>query len=52
MLEAACSLALDHDAYSYRAVKRLIETKKDVLETNSQPLTVVHEHIRGQEYFT
>ena len=52
VLEAACSLALDHDAYSYRAVKRLIETKKDVLETNSQPLTVVHEHIRGQEYFT
>ena len=52
VLEAACKLALDRGAYSYRAVKRLIETKKDMLETGSQPEAVSHEHIRGQEYYT
>lgn len=52
VLEAACKLALDRGVYSYRAVKRLIETKKDMLEMSSQPETVVHEHIRGQEYYT
>ena len=52
ILEAACKLALDRGVYSYRAIKRLIETKKDVLEANSQPETAVHEHIRGQEYYT
>ena len=52
LLEAACELALEHEVYSYRAVKRLIETKKDVLEANTQPETVAHEHIRGQEYYT
>ena len=52
VLEAACKLTLDRGAYSYRAVKRLIETKKDMLEASSQPETVAHEHIRGQEYYT
>jgi len=52
VLEAACALAIDRGVYSYRAVKRLIETKKDVLEANSQLETVAHEHIRGQEYYT
>ena len=52
VLEAACKLALETGAYSYKAIKRLLETKKDMLETGSQPEAVSHEHIRGQEYYT
>lgn len=51
LLEAACGLALDHDALSYKAVKRLLETKKDALEASSSPEPVAHEHIRGQNYY-
>jgi transposase len=51
-LEAACGLALASNAISYKAVKRLLETKKDVLEASSQPEPIAHEHIRGQNYYT
>lgn len=51
LLEAACGLALAHDALSYKAVKRLLETKKDALEASSSPEPVAHEHIRGQKYY-
>jgi transposase len=51
LLEAACSLALAHDALSYKAVKRLLETKKDALEASSSPEPSAHEHIRGQNYY-
>ncbi|MEW6405333.1 MAG: IS21 family transposase [Chloroflexota bacterium] len=51
LLEAACGLALAHDALSYKAVKRLLKTKRDVLEASSTPEPVVHEHIRGQNYY-
>jgi len=51
VLEEACALAMEHRAFSYKVVKRLIETKRDVLEAKLQPDTVIHEHIRGQEYY-
>ena len=51
LLEAACDLALESNAISYKAVKRLLETKKDVLEARSQPEIIAHEHIRGQNYY-
>ena len=51
-LEAACGLALDCNATSYKAVKRILETKKDVLEASAQPEPVDHENIRGQNYYT
>lgn len=51
LLEAACGLALAHDALSYKAVKRLLETKRDALEASSSPEPVAHEHIRGQNYY-
>jgi transposase len=52
LLEAACGLALESDAISYKAVKRILETKKDALEASSQPELIAHEHIRGQNYYT
>ena len=52
LLEAACGLALEHDALSYRAVKRLLATKKDALEARSQSEPIAHEHIRGKNYYT
>jgi transposase len=52
LLEAACCLALDCNATSYKAVKHLLETKKDVLEASSQPELIAHENIRGQNYYT
>lgn len=51
LLEAACGLALDSHATSYKAVKRILETKKDALEANSRPEPIAHEHIRGQNYY-
>ena len=51
LLEAACQLALESGAISYQAVKRLLETKKDVLAASSQPEPITHEHIRGQNYY-
>jgi transposase len=51
LLEAACCLALESEAISYRAVKRLLETKRDVLEDSSRTEPITHEHIRGQNYY-
>lgn len=51
-LEAACKLALESDAISYRAVKYLLTTKKDVLETGEKAESQSHEHIRGQTYYS
>jgi transposase len=50
-LEAACQLALDHDLISYRAVKNLLTTKKDMLEMGEKVQPQSHEHIRGQTYY-
>lgn len=50
-LEAACKLALESDAISYRAVKYLLTTKKDMLETEEKVEPQSHEHIRGQAYY-
>ena len=52
LLEAACGLALAANATSYKAVKRILDTKKDALEASSQPEPIAHEHIRGQNYYT
>ena len=50
-LEAACQLALDHDLISYRAIKNLLTTKKDMLESGEKVDSQTHEHIRGQNYY-
>jgi transposase len=50
-LEAACQLALDHDLISYRAVKNLLTTKKDMLDMEEKVQPQSHEHIRGQTYY-
>jgi len=50
-LEAACAVALKTGATSYKAIKRILETKKDALEARSQPEPIAHEHIRGQNYY-
>lgn len=52
LLEAACALALENDVISYKAIKRILDTKKDVLEASSSPEPIAHEHIRGQNYYT
>ncbi len=51
LLEAACGLALECNMTSYKAVKHLLETKKDVLEESFQPESVAHENIRGSDYY-
>lgn len=51
LLEAACGLALESDVTSYKAVKRILDTKKDVLEASSPSEPIAHEHIRGQNYY-
>jgi transposase len=50
-MEAACQLALEHDLISYRAVKNLLATKKDMLESGEKVYSQTHEHIRGQNYY-
>lgn len=53
LLEAACEFALKSGVSSYRAVKNILTTKKDMLEKQSslqEPIR--HQHIRGQEYYT
>jgi transposase len=52
VFEATCGLALESGSTSYKAVKRILETKKDALEASSQPEPIAHEHIRGQNYYT
>lgn len=51
-LEAACQLALEAGALSCRAVKNLLLTKKNTLETGSQDPSVTHEHVRGESYYS
>ena len=50
-LEAACQLAIEHDLISYRAVKNLLATKKDMLVLGEKVQPQSHEHIRGQAYY-
>jgi len=51
-LEEACQQADEVGVYSYRAIKRLLTTKKDLLETGLQRKTASHEHVRGNIYYT
>jgi len=50
-LEVACTLALETGVVSYKAVKHILDTKKDALEASSQLEPITHEHIRGQNYY-
>lgn len=50
-LEAACQLALEASALSYRAVKNLLATKMShVKETQDQPIS--HKNVRGESYYS
>ena len=51
-LETACQLALEAGAYSYRAVKNLLLTQKDLLSTETQDQSAIHEHVRGGSYYS
>jgi len=51
-LELVCQQAQEVGVYSYRAIKRLLTTKKDMLETGLQCQTESHEHVRGKTYYT
>jgi len=51
-LEEACQQAHEVGVYSYRAIKRLLTTKKDMLKASLQRQTVSHEHVRGNIYYT
>jgi len=51
-LEAVCQQAQEMEVYSYRVIKRLLTTKKDMLETGLQRQTASHEHVRGNIYYT
>ncbi len=46
-LEAACALALRAKAYSYRTVKRFLDTLPQAQPTPENP----HENIRGESYY-
>lgn len=48
-IENACTLALTHDKYSYRTIKRILENNMDkVVETKTQKLYIpIHMNIRG-----
>jgi len=51
-LELACGLAVEVEAYSYKAVKHILNNKKDMLdEAISQKEPVSHEHVRGSNYY-
>jgi len=52
LLEAACKIALETGVTSWRALKNILTTKKDMLEKSSLPEPISHEHIRGHEYYT
>jgi len=51
-LETACAQALTVGIYSYRGVKQVLLTKKDMLKSGSQLQAVSHEHVRGETYYT
>lgn len=52
-IEKACTLALTHDKYSYRTIKRILENNMDkVIETKTQQLLIpIHVNIRGAEAY-
>ena len=52
MLELACQYALEMDVYGYRAVKNILEKKKDMFEERCFREPVSHEHIRGNGYYS
>ena len=52
-IEKACTLALTHDKYSYRTIKRILENNMDkAIETKTQKLYIpLHVNIRGAEAY-
>jgi transposase len=50
-LEAACQLVVEHNLISYKAVKNLLTTKRDMLDLGEKVQPQPHEHIRGQAYY-
>ncbi len=52
-IETACTMAMTHERYSYRTVKRILENNMDkMLEAQPQQLFVpVHMNIRGPESY-
>ncbi|MBI9045040.1 MAG: IS21 family transposase [Anaerolineaceae bacterium] len=51
-LELACKMALITEIYSYKAIKHILENKKDMLveePTEKEPLK--HKHVRGNQYY-
>ena len=52
-IEKACTLALTHDKYSYRTIKRILENNMDkAIETKTQKLYIpIHVNIRGAEAY-
>ncbi len=51
-LEEACQQAHEAGVYSYRAIKHLLTTKKDMLKAGLQRQSASHEHVRGNIYYT
>lgn len=53
-LEKACYRALKYQLYSYKSVKNILESNLDrqvELELINQPISPVHENIRGDTYY-
>lgn len=52
-IETACAMALTHERYSYRTIKRILENNMDkMIETESQQIFIpVHMNIRGPESY-
>ncbi len=51
-LERACQQAAEAGVYSYKAVKRLLAAKTDMLKAGLQHQAISHEHVRGNFYYT
>ncbi len=51
-LEMACQRAGEAEVYSYKAVKRLLAAKTDMLKAGLQHQAISHEHVRGNVYYT
>ena len=53
LTEKACAIALTHDKYSYRTIKRILENNMDkAIETKTQQLFIpIHMNIRGAEAY-
>jgi transposase len=52
-IEKACAMALTHERYSYRTIKRILENNMDkAIETKIQQLIIpIHMNIRGPEAY-